>query len=264
MATGVAETLAVGLVQADLIWQAPAENRRRLAELMDREPGCNLYVLPETFTTGFLGDAGLEAEDMHGPTLAWMQEQAAARQAAIAGSVIIASERGRRFNRFVFMAPGQKPRYYDKRHRFSFGGEDQRYGAGGQPVVIDWRGWRIDLQVCYDLRFPVWCRNDRQFDLQLYVANWPSARVEHWRSLLKARAIENQAYVIGVNRSGRDGRDVAYPGCSSAWDPMGGRLLELPEAESVAVVDLHRQQLDEVRRCYPFLADADDFSLLRQ
>ncbi len=255
------DKLEVALVQADLRWQDAEANRRHLSELMDCQPGCDLYVLPETFTTGFLGDAGLEAEGMDGASVAWMHDQARERGAAICGSLVIADEMGVRRNRFVFISPDGKPRWYDKRHRFSFGGEDERYAAGKGPVVVEWRGWRIDLQVCYDLRFPVWCRNDRSFDIQLFVANWPAPRVEAWQALLKARAIENQAYVIGVNRSGVDGNDIVYPGCSSAWSMEGHRMVELGSAEGVARLRLDRQPLNEFRSRFPFLGDADRFIL---
>ncbi|NEZ03494.1 hypothetical protein G4Y73_04930 [Wenzhouxiangella sp. XN201] len=264
MATPVAQSLEVGLLQADLAWQDPETNRRRLAAMMDSQPGCDLYVLPETFTTGFLGDEGLEAETMDGPSVAWMREQARARQAAVAGSLVIADGEGRRFNRLVFMPPDAEPFLYDKSHRFTYGGEDQRYTAGKGPVVAEWRGWRIDLQICYDLRFPVWCRNDRDFDVQLFVANWPAPRAEHWRSLLKARAIENQAYVIGLNCCGRDGNGLDYQGDSVVRGPDGSRLLELGYAESCGRTSLDGTRLRELRQRLPFLSDRDEFSLVER
>jgi omega-amidase len=264
MATPVAQTLEVGLLQADLAWQDPETNRRRLAAMMDSQPGCDLYVLPETFTTGFLGDEGLEAETMDGPSVAWMREQAQSRQAAVAGSLVIADEEGRRFNRLVFMPPAALPVVYDKVHRFTYGGEDQRYTAGKGPVVAEWRGWRIDLQICYDLRFPVWCRNDRDFDVQLFVANWPAPRADHWRSLLKARAIENQAYVIGLNCCGRGGNDLEYRGDSVVRGPDGSRLLELGCAEGCGRTSIDRERLRELRQRLPFLADRDEFSLVER
>jgi omega-amidase len=250
----------VALIQAQLHWQDAAANRSHLGELMDQSPGASLYVLPETFSTGFLGDASQPAEDMQGPTVAWMRQQAADRGAAVAGSLALAAA-GARFNRFLFVTGEGVLGHYDKRHLFSHGGEDQRYRAGASHAVIEWQGWRIDLQICYDLRFPVWCRNDRQFDLQLFVANWPSPRVDAWRSLLKARAIENQSYVIGVNRSGRDGLGVDYPGCSSAWGPLGQSLLEMGAEEGCGRVTLDHDELRENRARLPFLADADRFFL---
>jgi predicted amidohydrolase len=262
-ASDVAHTLEVGLIQADLVWQDAAANRRRLAALMDRQPGCQLYVLPETFTTGFLGDEGLEAETMAGPSVAWLREQARAREAALTGSLVIADEAGQRFNRMVFMPPEGDPVVYDKRHRFAYGGESERYTAGSAPAVAAWRGWRFDLQVCYDLRFPAWCRNTRDFGVQIFVANWPAPRADHWRSLLKARAIENQAYVLGVNRGGVDGNDVPYAGDTVARSFDGRRLLELGAGEATGRIRLERQALDEFREKLPFLADRDAFRLDR-
>jgi omega-amidase len=257
----VKNELDVALVQADLRWRDPEGNCRHLGRLMDRQPECDLYVLPETFSTGFLGDVGMDAERMDGASVAWMCDQAQKRNAAICGSLVIADENGLRRNRFVFALPRGELRYYDKRHRFGFGGEDERFAAGSAPVVIDWLGWRIDLQVCYDLRFPVWCRNNRSFDIQLFVANWPAPRVEAWSTLLKARAIENQAYVIGVNRSGVDGNDIVYPGCSGAWSMEGHRLVEMGADEGVIRVRLDRERLNAYRRHFAFLADADPFQL---
>ncbi|AKS42141.1 nitrilase-related carbon-nitrogen hydrolase [Wenzhouxiangella marina] len=249
------------LVQADLRWQDPVGNREHLSALMDEADVADLFVLPETFATGFLGDLDGAAESMAGDTLAWMKAEAIARKAAICGSLALLED-GRRFNRFLFVdEQGALLGHYDKHHLFGFGGEDQRYTAGVAPTVIDWRGWRIDLQICYDLRFPVWCRNDRDFDLQLFVANWPSPRVEAWRALLRARAIENQAYVIGVNRVGRDGNETPYPGCSSAWDAMGACLVELDAQARSERVELHLDRLRTIRREFPFQADRDAFEL---
>lgn len=251
--------MEVALIQADLLWQDPDGNREHLAGLMDREPGCDLYVLPETFTTGFLGDAGHPAESMDGPTVSWLREQAKSRQAAVCGSVAISDEQNERRNRMIFMPPEGEFSWYDKGHLFSYGGEDDRYAAGDRHCLVEWRGWRIDLQICYDLRFPVWCRNTREFDLQIFVANWPRPRVDAWSALLKARAIENQAFVVGVNRTGTDGNDVPYPGCSCAWDGGGQRLAELGHAEATVRVTLSREELSEFRKNFPFLADADPF-----
>lgn len=255
------KTLQAALIQADLVWQDPGANRSHLAELMDRQPGCDLYVLPETFTTGFLGDVGREAESIEGPTASWLREQAVARDAAICGSIALADEEGRRRNRFLFMTPEGELSWYDKRHRFSYGGEDERYAAGDAPMVVDWRGWRIDLQVCYDLRFPVWCRNARDFDIQIFVANWPAPRAEAWRCLLRARAIENQVYVIGVNRAGIDGNNIPYPGASAIHDPGGERLLELGSIEATGQASLSKDALEELRGKLPFLRDRDSFHL---
>ena len=253
--------LTIGLVQARLFWQLPAPNRDHLAMLMDQSPGCDLYVLPETFSTGFLGDQGQPAEPIDGPTVQWMKDQSLQRKAAIAGSLALEVDGARR-NRFLFVDGGEIVAFYDKRHLFSYGGEDQRYLAGDVPCVFEWRGWRIDLQICYDLRFPVWCRNDRAFDLQLFVANWPSPRVLAWQRLLQARAIENQAAVVGVNRVGEDGKGIAYPGCSSAWSALGECLVEIGPGESVGRVTLDLADIRALRERLPFLADADRFQIM--
>ncbi|MFW5815501.1 MAG: nitrilase-related carbon-nitrogen hydrolase [Wenzhouxiangella sp.] len=255
--------LKLALVQAQLRWQDAPANRRHLGHLMDRSPGADLYVLPETFTTGFLGDGEGPAEPFDGPTLAWMRSEARARSAALVGSLALTDAEGLRRNRMVFVPPDGEPGWYDKRHLFSFGGEDQRYAAGDDHTVIAWRGWRIDLQICYDLRFPVWCRNARDFDLQLFVANWPSPRVEAWRLLLQARALENQAFVVGVNCCGRLGNGNDYPGRSVAIDASGQRLLELGPDEEVGEVTLDRQALLSLREKLPFLRDRDAFRLGR-
>ncbi len=253
--------LTIALVQAELRWQDAQANRDHLQALMDGGPEADLYVLPETFTTGFLGDQGCEAEPYDGPTLAWMQAQAGQRQAAITGSAALADEAGQRRNRMVFMPPDGQPSWYDKRHLFSYGGEDQRYAAGKSQTIVEWRGWKIDLQICYDLRFPAWCRNDRDYDLQLFVANWPSPRVEAWRLLLRARAVENQAFVVGVNRSGRDGKGVDYPGRSVVVNAAGERLTELGPNETVQAVTLDKAELKSFRQQLPFLQDRDRFEL---
>ena len=255
------DVLTLALIQADLVWADPEANRQRLAELMDQQPGVDLHILPETFTTGFLGDEDVDADEAMetGPTLEWMRVQARRRHAAVCGSYVVVED-GRRHNRFVFVdETGACLGHYDKGHLFGPGGEGQRYTPGRQLTLIEWRGWRIDLQVCYDLRFPVWCRNDRDFDLQLFVANWPSPRTAHWKALLRARAIENQACVIGVNRVGVDGKQVPYSGCSLAFGPVGETLLELDDSESVGVVTLDRQAIEKDRSRLPFLGDRDSF-----
>ena len=250
--------LKTALVQARIHWADPEANRAHLSALMDRAPDCDLYVLPETCTTGFLGDAGCSAEGMDGPSVDWLRDQAAIRAAAVTGSFVIA-EAGRTRNRMLFAVPEGTLHVYDKAHLFGYGGEERRYSPGRKRTRLEWRGWRIDLQVCYDLRFPVWCRNDDAFDLQLYVANWPAPRVDAWATLLKARAIENQAFVIGVNRVGTDGNEVEYPGRSSAWDPAGERLVELDDSESVETVELDLQALRKIREKFRFLADRDSY-----
>lgn len=254
------------LVQPELRWQDPAENRRHLEQLIEsalenNAQGADLVFLPETFTTGFLGDFGSEPEAMDGPTVAWMHELATRYDAAIGGSVII-GDKGARMNRFLFATPEGDLAHYDKRHLFGYGGEDQHYKAGSMRAVFDYRDWRISPQVCYDLRFPVWCRNLGDYDLQVFVANWPAKRVNAWASLLRARAIENQACVIGINRVGRDGKGIEYPGLSVAYDGLGNELAALGDSEGTAIATLNLDDLHELRNHLPFLDDADSFRLL--
>jgi len=247
------------LVQAQLRWKDPQRNREHLAQLVTAVPGAlDLAVLPETFTTGFLGDADLPEEGMDGSTVNWMKALAADRGCALAGSAVI-MEQGQRYNRLLFVTPDGDIFHYDKRHLFAFGGENRRYVAGNKRVTIDYLGWRINLQVCYDLRFPAWCRNRDDYDMMLLVANWPSKRVRHWNSLLEARAIENQSWVIGLNRVGEDGNGVQYPGCSVVHDPLGERVAELGGTEDARRVDLDLAAVARIRKQFPFQADADRF-----
>ncbi|MCA1780464.1 MAG: amidohydrolase [Xanthomonadaceae bacterium] len=252
--------LKCALIQPDTRWADPPANRENLARLMEQAPGCDLYVLPETCTTGFLGNHERLSELVDDDDIGWFRDQAGQRAAAIAGSVV-AGQGDRIFNRFVLARPDGNTTTYDKRHLFGFGGEGEYYTAGDARVRTELAGWKVDLQICYDLRFPVWCRNDADFDLQLFVANWPSPRVNAWSTLLRARAIENQAYVIGVNRVGRDGKDVDYPGRSGAWDMLGETLFEADDRERVDVVTLDASKLGEVREKFRFLADRDAFEL---
>jgi len=250
------------LVQAQLNWKDPAMNRRHLQSMISGERGnFDLVVLPETFTTGFLGDTDLPDEDMTGPTVRWMQELAQQFDCAITGSAVI-TEGGNRFNRLVFVTPEGVLGFYDKRHLFAFGGENRRYTAGTERVILNFRQWRINLQICYDLRFPAWCRNRNDYDLMLLVANWPSKRVRHWSALLEARAIENQSWVIGVNRVGEDGNGLSYPGSSVVHDPAGLCVADLEQTENARVVEMDLSTVQKVRSEFPFQADADNFTII--
>ncbi len=243
--------LNVALVQSRLRWREPAENRSHLAGLMDAAGTADLYVLPETFTTGFLGDSRDDDEGMDGETVQWMRAEAATRGGAICGSAVISDAAGRR-NRFLFVTPEGAVHHYDKRHLFSYAGEDRRYVAGDQRVLFDHAGWRICPQICYDLRFPVWCRSRDDYDLLIFVANWPSPRVSAWDALLRARAIENQCYVVAVNRVGEDGKGAAYPGHSAVYDPLGEVLVEPWGEESVRSVAIDLERVRTVRADFPF------------
>ena len=249
------------LVQARLGWKDPARNLEHLEKMLaSAQPDFDLVVLPETFTTGFLGDSDLPDEGMDGPAVRWMAQRATDYDCAVAGSLVI-FEGGHRYNRLVFMSPEGLVAYYDKRHLFAYGGENARYTAGAERVILEYLGWRINLQVCYDLRFPAWCRNRDDYDLMLLVANWPSRRVRHWSALLEARAIENQSWVIGLNRVGKDGNGIDYPGASVVHDPHGTRVADLGDTECCRLVEMDLAEVDRVRSQFPFLADADRFSL---
>lgn len=230
----------------------------------------DLVVLPEMFTTGFSMNAQRLAEPMDGPTMVWMRDSARSLDAALAGS-FICEEEGKFFNRLIFMRPDGSFDFYDKKHLFSLAGEHEFYEAGNKRRVLEWLGYRICPLICYDLRFPVWSRNTRGsfiagltpfYDVLLYVANWPHRRAHHWRSLLTARAIENQAYVVGVNIAGRDGNGFEYVGDSAVIEFSGDTLAQMPDGEEGhRTVEISAEKLQAYRRQLPFLEDADGFSL---
>jgi len=249
------------LVQTQLFWADADANRKQLQTIVRKHAvDCDLVVFPETFTSGFLGDAGAEPETMEGTTLEWMKALAIELDSVICGSAAISVAEGTA-NRFLWVQPDGDVQFYDKRHLFSFAGENKRYIAGTERKVFNYRGWRICPQVCYDLRFPAWCRNRDDYDALLFVANWPEPRTAAWTALLRARAIENQCFVIGVNRSGRDPRGLEYIGGSVIYDPLGEAVLDLgtKEGSGCATIDLDR--VKAVRTQLPFQQDADNFKL---
>jgi omega-amidase len=262
------EPLRVSLVQGNTRWHDPAGNRDYYGRLITPLAGqSDLVVLPETFSSGFSNDAVDSAEDMSGATVSWMAAQAHALQAVVTGSVVI-RDGDKVVNRMVWMRPDGSHDHYDKRHLFRMAREHERYAGGDRRLLVDLKGWRILPQVCYDLRFPVWLRNryDREagrfdYDLCLFVANWPAPRREPWRTLLRARAIENLAYCIGVNRIGTDGNGLDYAGDSAAIDPVGTVLAELAWSEQVHTLTLDPQRLLDHRERFPAWRDADDFEL---
>ncbi len=255
------EPLRCLLVQTQLFWANPQANRDQLETIVRREGAAyDLIVFPETFTSGFLGDAEAEPETMQGATVRWMRELAAEFDCVLCGSAAIATESGNA-NRFLWVTPAGDVSFYDKRHLFSFGGEDRRYVAGQERKVFHYRGWRICPQICYDLRFPAWCRNRGDYDLLLFVANWPEPRTPAWTALLKARAIENQCYVIGVNRSGKDPRGLTYSGASAVYDPLGETVLDLGPEACTAHAELFLEKVTAIRTQLPFQQDADSFEL---
>ena len=259
--------LRVSLIQADTIWRDAAANRVLYGNLVRPLAGTtDLVVLPETFTSGFGNEALDLAESMEGASVAWLRELAGEMGAVITGSMVIA-EGGRIWNRLIWAEPGGGLQCYDKRHLFRMADEHLRYGAGDQRIVTQVRGWRVLPQVCYDLRFPVWSRNRTlgegcEYDLALYVANWPSPRRYAWQTLLRARAIENLAYVIGVNRVGTDGNGFVYSGDSAVLDPLGMPLVELGAQPQVVTLTLSAPVLRQHRERFPAYRDADRFELM--
>jgi predicted amidohydrolase len=257
-------TLRVALVQADLAWVDPDTNRDRLARMLAPLAGAlDLVVLPEMFTTGFTMSPERHAEPADGLSARWLASQARSLNAATVGSIAV-GEGGRYFNRLVCSTPDGAQRSYDKRHLFRMGGEHQHYTAGVESLLVEWRGFRIRPLVCYDLRFPVWSRRTIacDYDLLLYVANWPAARAYAWTALLRARAIENQAFVAGVNRVGLDGHGVAHSGASAALDFLGAPIAECGDSEEIRVVEFDHAALTAFRQRFPAHLDADRFTLL--
>jgi omega-amidase len=256
-------TLRVVLVQQPLVWHDPAANRARFEALLTPLAGrADLVVLPETFTTGFSMEVERIAEAAQGETCEWLTQLAARLDSAVTGSVVTL-EGGRHYNRLLWAAPGAGLRHYDKRHLFRMGREHQHFTAGRAAWTVPWRGFSICPLVCYDLRFPVFSRRRAQleYDLLIYVANWPAARANAWRALLRARAIENQTYVVGVNRVGVDGQGVAYAGESAAIDFLGEPLADLGAAAQVSTVTLELAALQGFRSKFPAHLDADAFTL---
>lgn len=253
--------LTLTLIQADTVWHDPAANRRAYDERLARlQAPSDVVVLCEMFSTGFTMAARAQAEPMTGPTVAWMLEKALQLDAVVCGSVVIADQDAC-FNRFIWARPDGGLEHYDKRHLFRMADEQTHYAAGRERRVFTWRDWRICPQVCYDLRFPVFSRNRSDYDLLLYVANWPAPRKSQWLALLAARAIENQCYVAAVNRVGQDGNDVAYAGGSGCWGPLGGSLLEAGEVHQVLQVELDGEALGAYRASFPAWMDADQFHI---
>ncbi len=251
------------LVQTDLLWEAPAENRARLERILAPVAGqTDLIVLPEMFTTGFSMNAQALAEPMDGPTVRWLKLQADRLGAAIGGS-FICREEGHFYNRFALALPDGRIAHYDKRHLFGLAQEDQTYTAGRHRLIATWQGWRICPLICYDLRFPVWsCQSaEEPYDLLLYVANWPAQRAAHWRTLLPARAVENQCYVAGVNIVGADGKGLEYCGDSGIWDFSGRALCTMAHQPGMFTATLSIEALKTFRQQLPFLRDADTFVL---
>ncbi|MDX1666315.1 MAG: amidohydrolase [Saprospiraceae bacterium] len=253
--------LRISLVQSDLIWQDPEANRERLGEKAGKLGGkTDLIVLPEMFTTGFSMQTKELAESMDGPTVRWCRQLAAETGAVVTGSFICREGRSH-FNRLLWMSPDGAFLSYDKRHLFTLAGEHHHYDAGRKRQLCQINGWKVLPLICYDLRFPVWSRNTDDYDLLLYVANWPEARSAAWRTLLRARAIENQAYTAGVNRVGNDGKNISYAGESCLIDYAGNIRSQVAREETVITLSLSREKMMAFRKKYRFLADRDRFEI---
>jgi omega-amidase len=251
------------IIQSALTWENPAANHAMFSQkLVALRGATDLVLLPEMFATGFSMNAAALAEPMDGPTVRWMENTAKELGAAVAGSFICA-ENGKYFNRLVFMRPDGHFDFYDKKHLFTLAGEQDYFSSGQKRLTLEWQGWRICPLVCYDLRFPVWSRNPTPdpYDLLLYVANWPARRAHHWRSLLTARAIENQAYVAGVNIVGKDGNGLEYTGDSAVIDYSGQTFFQVSGQEDVRTAELSLEDLRQYRLQLPFLQDADVYKL---
>ncbi|MEP7107764.1 MAG: nitrilase family protein [Ferruginibacter sp.] len=278
--------ITITTIQANLEWENKAANLRALEKkINDLEEKTEIVVLPELFSTGFSMQPQLLAETMEGETVQWMNELASKNKIILTGSIII-KEDDQYYNRLIWMLPNGQFGHYDKRHLFAFGAEDKHYTAGNKRLIASAKGWKINLQVCYDLRFPVWARNrvlptekfrdesilispgeetisvfSPEYDILICVANWPERRNHAWKTLLCARAIENQCYVVGVNRVGRDGNNINHSGNSLVIDPLGEVLYHMADEEDVFTITLRKEHLEEVRTKFPFWKDGDNFIL---
>lgn len=257
------ETIKITVFQAYLFWENAEKNLQNLGLRLSSLKGkTDLIILPEMFNTGFTMNVEKCAERMDGMTMRWMYNTAKSFECVVAGTLII-EEEGRYYNRFVWMSPDGSYVHYDKRHLFGMANENSVFTAGESRVIVELKGWRICPMVCYDLRFPVWSRNQENgYDLLVYTASWPDKRSAHWRALIPARAIENQAFVIGVNRVGHDGNEVYYSGGSMCISPLGDVVYYKPEDEDLYTFTLNPKDLESARQQFPFLQDADKFSLL--
>ncbi len=255
------KTLHTALLQTNLHWHTPAENQFTFEQLIHKLPkAVNLIVLPEMWATGFTMTPKEVAEPMSGSSVVWMQHMAEQHNAAVCGSLAI-KEKDAFYNRFIFAHPNGQIDTYDKAHPYTPSGEARVYSAGKRSVLIKYAGFRIRPLVCYDLRFPVFTRNTDQYDLLICVANWPAARIQAWNTLLCARAIENMAFSVGVNRTGKDAYRLQYSGASAAYNALGDELAFAAAQDSVALVEFDKKELHKLREKLPFLDDRDTFTL---
>ena len=264
--------LSITLIQTNLHWENKKANLKMLSDKIEGiKEKTEVIILPEMFSTGFSMKPELLSENMDGETVQWMKKISDEKKVILTGSIII-KENNKFFNRMVWMLPNGKYGFYDKKHLFAYGDEQLHYSAGTKRVIASVKGWKINLQVCYDLRFPVWARQslikrrkepiiDLEYDLLIYTANWPERRVRAWKTLLQARAIENQCFVAGVNRVGQDGNGIHYSGDSMIVDALGEIMYQKTNEEDIFTFKLEKNNLTEVREKFPFLNDADSFNI---
>jgi omega-amidase len=252
--------ISISIIQSDIIWEDRLSNLENYQNKINQIESTDLIVLPEMFTTGFSMNPKDISETMNGETVQWMKDNASKMNSAVCGSIII-EEDDKYFNRFIWVNPDGSIHYYDKKHLFSFAGEDKNYTAGGEKIIIEYKGWKICPLICYDLRFPVWSRNSEDYDLLIYVANWPDKRKLAWKTLLTARAIENQCYVIGVNRIGKDTKNY-YSGDSSLINALGETLYTNSHIEDTYTTSITKYELNKIRSQLPFLNDKDNFKII--
>ncbi len=252
--------LQISTIQADLIWESPIDNLRKFSNKLDSIKSTDIVILPEMFTTGFSMASEKLAETMNGISVKWMKQKAKDLNALICGSLII-SDKEKYFNRFLAVHPSGKIDSYDKKHLFRMGGEGNAYEAGNEKIVFEYKGWKIKPLICYDVRFPVWARNVKDYDLLIYIASFPKIRRNAWSTLLRARSIENQVYTIGVNRVGMDGNGLEYSGDSVILDFNGDYIYQKSDVEDVftTTIDLNAQKAYRLK--FPFLSDRDSFKL---
>ena len=256
------EELNICLLQCDLHWEDAEGNRNQIADYLAAVEGVDIIILPEMFSTGFSVESTHLAETMEGETVAWMKSMSHKKNSVLCGSMMI-NENGNVYNRLLWVEPNGLIQHYDKRHLFSLIDEQKYFTAGTERLIIEYKGWKICPLICYDLRFPVFSRNDVNYDLCFYVANWPDKRIAAWDTLLKARAIENQTYVIGLNRVGIDGYKAEYSGHSQVIDPKGDIIASAPENEiGLVELTLSKSHLETLRERLPFLDDRDQFELM--
>lgn len=254
--------MKIALFQTKLAWENPQTNRNFIEEyFLNEDESFDLFILPEMFTTGFTMNPAAVAETMDGETMIWLKHLAKQKNCAITGSLVI-KENENFYNRMVFVFPSGEVEFYNKRHLFTLAGEEKVYTKGTEKVIVNYNNWNICLQICYDLRFPVFARNVENYDLLLYVANWPETRIVAWGTLLKARAIENMCYTIGVNRIGEDANNLLYSGHSQVVDFMGNQIINCESELGIFVCELDKKPQTEIRQKLNFLNDKDDFSLI--